>query len=811
MRIAELAIYNRALSDEEICDAHAYLLRKWLNRTAPGYKVPSGFTAPIIQNVFSEGGSIYVPQGEELVLGSVTGSVNLVKTGLGTLKIQKNNLQNGAIVEIREGLVECADGIADVNTSTEIAPYPSLHLTADDITKMECVERDGEKLVCTWYDVNNLNTAFRHAMSETDLNYTPALIENALNSKSCLDFKELGIGGRGLLLARKLDSVRSAFVVWKPYSQPMNMLNSGVYPMVLGSYDAPNMADFLRQKGNVFAEHHVARMASDGEIRIDGVLKAKTFQVVNDVWQLHEYHTLGGSHVSAIGSDREIAKQIGGFALAEVILYERVLTEREKIATRNYLNKKWFSKTDEELDTLPENPSLVTTNLIGKIAVNVLNSIQNDEITKVHTLTGNGTFAKSGEETLIVGDWSGFSGKVQINEGTLSVIKKSPISRDEENTFTTRGLIYHADAKEGLTLVTNETGAVEIHEWKSRLNDGWSAVPIFDGCYPTMCSATELNGEMVVDMAKGVMQGLLFKKDGVQEPLQNIRSIFWLIGSQNGGGFLMGGGTNAANSSQRYNFHRFTPKDPIQASDGLINNSHGQREVRDAAWRKNQASVVSYNTSLSGEWDLLSMNMSASGNATQAEGFAFDGRVLNPTPSQLGRVGGQRLAEVLIYDTHLTDEEIRNTENYLISKWNFMTQNAVAENVEVEIANGATLDLGGMRQEVGSISGAGIIANGTVVPNAIAANSSGAYITSTANLELPQEMIIDISEIDLSGVSTEISIPLIKASSVTGLDNEFIYVSSGNANVFKYSLSWDSKTGLLSVKVSKLGLTILIK
>ena len=191
--------------------------------------------------------------------------------------------------------------------------------------------------------------------------------------------------------------------------------------------------------------------------------------------------------------------------------------------------------------------------------------------------------------------------------------------------------------------------------------------------------------------------------------------------------------------------------------------------------------------------------------------FAFDGRVLNTKPSQESRVGGQRLAEVLIYDTHLTDEEIRNTENYLISKWNFMTQNAVAENVEVEIASGATLDLGGMRQEVGSISSAGIIANGTVVPNAIAANSSGAYITSTANLELPQEMIIDISEIDLSGVSTEISIPLIKASCVTGLDNDFIYIASGNTTAFKFSLSWDSKTQILSVKVSKLGLTILIK
>ena len=39
--------------------------------------------------------------------------------------------------------------------------------------------------------------------------------------------------------------------------------------------------------------------------------------------------------------------------LAEVVLYERELSEREKVATRNYLMKKWLGKSEDELEDLP--------------------------------------------------------------------------------------------------------------------------------------------------------------------------------------------------------------------------------------------------------------------------------------------------------------------------------------------------------------------------------------------------------------------------------------------------------------------------
>ena len=91
----------------------------------------------------------------------------------------------------------------------------------------------------------------------------------------------------------------------------------------------------------------------NGETYTNGVKIAaeniKQIYPLEDEWQLVEAHTVAGVHASAIGGDRD-NEGSGGMALAEVIVYERELSEREKVATRNYLLKKWFGKTDDELE-----------------------------------------------------------------------------------------------------------------------------------------------------------------------------------------------------------------------------------------------------------------------------------------------------------------------------------------------------------------------------------------------------------------------------------------------------------------------------
>jgi hypothetical protein len=71
--------------------------------------------------------------------------------------------------------------------------------------------------------------------------------------------------------------------------------------------------------------------------------------VTPGVFQLSEIYPNGSVHVSSLcgysGSDRFH----GGAKIAEVILYERELTEREKVSTRNYLMGKWFNREPQPL------------------------------------------------------------------------------------------------------------------------------------------------------------------------------------------------------------------------------------------------------------------------------------------------------------------------------------------------------------------------------------------------------------------------------------------------------------------------------
>ena len=88
-------------------------------------------------------------------------------------------------------------------------------------------------------------------------------------------------------------------------------------------------------------------------------------------------------------------------------------------------------------------------------------------------------------------------------------------------------------------------------------------------------------------------------------------------------------------------------------------------------------------------------------------------------------MGCQRLAEVLIYNRRLTDEETRSVEAYLARKWRFKGTNAdVANSVDVVLGDDTSLDLGGNRQYLASLSGAGSVKNGVLAVGSLVVDAA---------------------------------------------------------------------------------------
>ncbi|MDD4025090.1 MAG: hypothetical protein PHN85_04110, partial [Kiritimatiellae bacterium] len=360
LRIGEIAMYRYVLTDEQILDATAYLMKKWLNREAPGYAKFNGRKTADIQKVTAiSDARIEVPEGVTARVGKLSSAGGkLIKTGGGTLEYQTMDaeavtVEDGTFVQVARPDVSTAFKTGE---NSWLAEDPALHLDVANASGMEIEEVNDERRVVAWYSddkgVMAMPPYFRGRTSYSALNYVPYLSSTVqLNGYDTLDFGPYtsANGGRSLALSRSFDSVRSAFIVWCPRDDTRgtyfgNTGNNGS----LKNNSNGEFYDFLRDENatNNCPLLHInatANHVSQGEIYTNGIAVTRAAVMQPGVFTLTEFHPVAGAHISALGTDREVERLTGGIRMAEVVLYERELSDREKVATRNYLMQKWFN------------------------------------------------------------------------------------------------------------------------------------------------------------------------------------------------------------------------------------------------------------------------------------------------------------------------------------------------------------------------------------------------------------------------------------------------------------------------------------
>ena len=731
LRLGEIAIYRRVLTEQELRDGSAYLMRKWLKRTAPGYAAPAPSAKADIQSVaMTSSAEIRVPSGTARI-GTVTADGStIVKTGAGTLEVchataEAISVQGGALVKVPA---------PDVSSACELAAGPALHLDVTDADSMHVTEVNGERRVYEWYtsgDKSAVLATIPHRMSDdaakyNNYKYAPYLSSAVtLNGHETLDFGPFTVdaGGRALSLSRSLDAVRSAYIVWAPRDD-----SRGVYfGCSKGCGDTNGeLYDFLRSSTETAAQLVYDNGTSDhvrkGDIYVNGVKSVATMVPTPGEFMLAEFHPTCPAHISGIGTDRDVQRFAGGIRVAEVVVYERALSDREKIATRNYLMRKWFNAEPQELP-----PTEADELEVYEIAVDGASTVGGASDIAVRRLNGSGELVKEGTGDLALGDLSGFAGSIAVNAGSLTITGRRPAPNCELPAAD--DLLFHVDATRGLTTVTNANGTVEVTEWKSTLDDGWSARPFYDAHRPTLLRAEDLmHNAFVVDMGKsGDQEAMRFYKDGETNLLENIGSVLWMLGSHNGGGYLLGGGRHYGNwDGGLFNFmrggaggHCEKPEYPL-----LNDNWVCPDNLKQATWRIDGETVAPLEAGLSGGWDLISMNITMANRPTSnADGFGFDGRTINDATQYSSYLGCQRLAEVIMYKRKLTDEELLQAENYLRRKWEYKgTQVSASNDVVVVLAEGTTLDLGGNAQYLAGLVGAGTAVNGKLTLGTLVAD-----------------------------------------------------------------------------------------
>lgn len=756
-RLAEILVYKRILTEREIKDAHAYLMSKWLGRTAPGYeRTGTAAQLPAVQEVcVEEPSEIRVDRGS-LRVKTLSLRANLVKSGAGDLCVE--NLTNFyGTITVKGGSVRRVEPY-DPATCCELAPGPSMHLDASDAATIITRPQNGTNFVSHITSRDGRNAAL-----QTSVGDQPWMLPDlTLNGRQIVDFGTYGetkaTGARHMKLAHAMDAIRSVFLVWGTQNGGGHVLGNHTPSQWDNSAPQGVPYDFMAYgAGNPQKMFYTGTGASKGDIFTNGVRVAWGDLRSSGYW-LMEVHPKCPLYASALCMDRGSNKNLGGQRLAELVVYERPLSEREKVATRNYLMKKWFN-VEPDPEKFPAKPDYPVGPVVSDpIVVDGAFELSSPDDLTCREVVGSGAFEKSGAGMLTLREIDGFTGTVTVAEGALRL---TGVPRANEPAFTTSGLKFHLDANLGLATTTNAAGTITVSSWESTIADSGKAVGISN---PTLREGF-LNGMPVVDMTQAKMSAFWFyNASGVKCAVSNICTVLWVIGSQEGGGWMLGGG------GAGYAWHRGKSADGHELGtdpDDPIMFSSAAEVARKGLWRRNGLSVDPLTTGLSGGWDVVSYRCDTDKypDGGNAHGLAMDSR----SPGTNARSGSQKLAELAIYNRKLTDEEVAAAETYLNMKWGLGMVRSNANFVSLVVADGAVLDCGGTNQYFAAVSGAGAVTNGCVKTSRAVFDFEAPATLSADAFEFADDFVLEL--LNASSDVEDGFYPIVDADVFVGREN----------------------------------------
>ena len=339
LKIAELAVCKGYLSEDEIRNASAYLADKWLGKALPGYATKNAPVRPDVQRfTASAGTAVRVDAGRTARVVPV-GPIAFTKTGAGTLEI----VADGAVeasVTVAEGAVKYVKP-SEPTTDATYAAAPALHIDPSQTDTLKVVESSGVKYVRWAADASGGDNAAY--VPEAPTSYPrPILNEtDTVNGHPVLDFRDKS---RYMAFAKAIDNVRAAFVVFGSQSAngvsaagPLLGWFNGASANRNGGNAGANIPDFQGGETSLVLG---SNFVSPGMAWFTNGAAAVYSDLRSGGYELIEAHPVVPAHAGGLQMYGSSCPGVARYG--EILVYDRALTEREKVATRNYLLKKWF-------------------------------------------------------------------------------------------------------------------------------------------------------------------------------------------------------------------------------------------------------------------------------------------------------------------------------------------------------------------------------------------------------------------------------------------------------------------------------------
>lgn len=536
-----------------------------------------------------------------------------------------------------------------------------------------------------------------------------------------------------------------------------------------------------------------------------------------------EAHPIGtGAKADCFGWDSG-TQSCGGQRICECIVYTNELTETERLEVLGYLSKKW-RQAEPEWEQYPPasgNLGVVSSESMPCVAVGA------NETVSISSVTGTGDFAKTGEGVLSVGEFVHPDGVLSVVGGRMTLA-----SGLDEDVFP-EGAYLHVDASKTNTVTYSETsgGELRVSKWRDARTDSDMGTQVYSGqtVYPVLKPVAALGGKHVVDLGQsittyslpgyegqyvnaasiGKASALKFTKNGTDTSIdRGLKTGFWILGSENGGGSLIGSGGNDFTTGygiQRNGSGGSVASALLRTSDDYKVTSYPSwfnSTLRDVRVNGIQTDVAAANP-FSGGYDLVTFSVHApfGGVCFGLNHYGFWS-------------GGQSLGEVALFREKLASNTIDRVEAYLRAKWfgletpGFRAACAKA----LSIAVGATLEVKGGPLAVSSVSGGGTVvgslalAADAVIEVPVSEDGSVGTVSVTGDIDLSKGgtvRLIGFPKKLAPGVHILIASPSISAGRADAWTVE--NPSRNRVVVVRFV------DGALQIEVSKKGLAIVVR
>lgn len=508
-RLAEVLVYNRPLSDEEAAQNTAYLQHKWFSHRALAAQmadgteldVPAGETVLLGElkvdgRVRKTGGGtlrlarasqgaggdgLVVEDGEvvfaaeaEARLDAVTApDGSHVEVGRGGVVTARTVATGGTLAKTGEGtlnLVLLSDGTHAVDVRAgrlALVDDPSafgafLHVDVSDAAHRMTSERDGTNFITRLFDVGG-NGRYLFPSDYPTCPWIPA--DRTLNGRPFADLGALKYSsnpdfqgdGRCLFFAdaqgmnRVFSTIREVVMVFSDADRVPTQADNAVGAFLLG---ARGSYHFHRGWNRVLIGPWAARQVMDGRAWIDGTECKGTQAAVPEGFHVIRVQTTANAEAGTVGLDRADQSR-GGLRMAELLIFDRPLSDEEGLVVMSALGSKWLGSTPLARATTLSSLS------VGKDAVF---DFASGEIT-AQAVSGAGMVASRAlalpaGATLTV-DTDGETAVPVTATGTLSVADTGTVA------LSGRGLLH---GLRGRTVTLVSAGAVdaprELRGWK---------------------------------------------------------------------------------------------------------------------------------------------------------------------------------------------------------------------------------------------------------------------------------------------------------------------------------------------------------